>query len=139
MKVLATSKYLSEYHIFPGFIFWAVSKRKMEAERFSSEQLKSKMEAETLRFNHAPGFLSRALPAVVPVLLISIGYVDPGKWVASIEGGARFGFDLVAFTLIFNFAAIFCQYLSARVAVITGRDLAQVSTVGFIQLDTSPM
>ncbi|CAK8543855.1 unnamed protein product [Lathyrus sativus] len=98
----------------------------MEAERFSSEQLKSKMEAETLRSNHAPGFLSRALPAVVPVLLISIGYVDPGKWVASIEGGARFGFDLVAFTLIFNFAAIFCQYLSARVAVITGRDLAQI-------------
>ncbi|CAL5194044.1 unnamed protein product [Lathyrus oleraceus] len=98
----------------------------MEAERFSSEHLKSKMEAETLRFNHAPGFLSRALPAVVPVLLISIGYVDPGKWVASIEGGARFGFDLVAFTLIFNFAAIFCQYLSARVAVITGRDLAQI-------------
>ncbi|CAI8614600.1 unnamed protein product [Vicia faba] len=98
----------------------------MEAERFSSEQLKSKMEAETLGSNHAPGFLSRALPAVVPVLLISIGYVDPGKWVASIEGGSRFGFDLVAFTLIFNFAAIFCQYLSARVAVITGRDLAQI-------------
>ena len=99
----------------------------METEALSSEQTKSKMEAETLSTNPPPGFLIRALPAVIPVLLISIGYVDPGKWVASIEGGAGFGFDLVAFTLLFNFAAIFCQYLSARVGVITGRDLAQVS------------
>lgn len=98
----------------------------METEALSSEQTKSKMEAETLSTNPPPGFLIRALPAVIPALLISIGYVDPGKWVASIEGGARFGFDLVAFTLIFNFAAIFCQYLSARVGVITGRDLAQI-------------
>lgn len=75
-----------------------------------------------------PGFLIRALPAFIPALLISIGYVDPGKWVASIEGGARFGFRLMTFTLIFNFAAIFFQYLSARVGVITGRGLAQVSS-----------
>ncbi|KAI5411722.1 hypothetical protein KIW84_056698 [Lathyrus oleraceus] len=45
---------------------------------------------------------------------------------ASIEGGARLGSDLVAFTLVFNFAAIVCQYLSFRVDVITGRDLAQI-------------
>lgn len=99
----------------------------MEAEALGSEQVKNKMEAKRLSTDQPPGFLSRALPAVVPVLLISIGYVDPGKWVANVEGGARFGFDLVAFTLIFNLAAIFCQYISARVAVITGRDLAQVS------------
>ncbi|MED6120719.1 Ethylene-insensitive protein 2 [Stylosanthes scabra] len=43
-----------------------------------------------------------------------------------VEGGARFGFDLMAFMLIFNFAAIFCQYTFARIGVITGRDLAQV-------------
>ncbi|KAK2364125.1 metal transporter Nramp6 [Trifolium repens] len=98
----------------------------MEAEALSSEQVKNKVEAKRLSTDHPPGFLSRALPAVVPVLLISIGYVDPGKWVANVEGGARFGFDLVAFTLIFNLAAIFCQYLSARVAVISGRDLAQI-------------
>ncbi|KAH1216837.1 Ethylene-insensitive protein 2 [Glycine max] len=84
------------------------------------------MEAETLNANHPPGFLHRSLPAVVPILLISIGYVDPGKWVAIAEGGARFGFDLMAFMLIFNFAAIFCQYISAKIGVITGKDLAQI-------------
>ncbi|OIW11195.1 hypothetical protein TanjilG_28286 [Lupinus angustifolius] len=76
--------------------------------------------------NHLPGFLHRSLPAVVPTLLISIGYVDPGKWAAMVEGGARFGFGLMAFMLIFNFAAIFCQYISARIGIITGKDLAQI-------------
>ncbi|KAJ1395939.1 NRAMP family [Sesbania bispinosa] len=84
------------------------------------------METETSNTNHPPGFLRQSLPAVVPMLLISIRYVDPGKWVATVEGGASFGFDLMAFMLIFNFAAIFCQYISARIGVITGRDLAQI-------------
>ncbi|KAL5136996.1 Ethylene-insensitive protein 2 [Glycine soja] len=87
---------------------------------------RGRMEAETLNANHPPGFLHRSLPAVVPMLLISIGYVDPGKWVAIAEGGARFGFDLMAFTLIFNLAAIFCQYIAAKIGVITGKDLAQI-------------
>ncbi|KAK7378642.1 hypothetical protein VNO80_04088 [Phaseolus coccineus] len=87
---------------------------------------KSKMEAETLSPNHPPSFLRQSLPAIVPMLLISTGYVDPGKWVATVEGGARFGFDLMAFMLIFNFAAIFCQYISARIGVVTGKNLAQI-------------
>lgn len=97
----------------------------MEAETLSTN-LKSKLEAETSNHDCPPGFVRRSLPSFVPMLLISLGYVDPGKWVASVEGGARFGFDLMAFTLIFNFAAIFCQYISARIGVITERDLAQV-------------
>ncbi|KAL9331968.1 hypothetical protein ACSQ67_001578 [Phaseolus vulgaris] len=86
---------------------------------------KSKMEAETLSPNHPPSFLRQSLPAIVPMLLMSTGYLDPGKWVATVEGGARFGFDLMAFMLIFNFAAIFCQYISARIGVVTGKNLAQ--------------
>lgn len=72
------------------------------------------------------GFIQRVVPALLPVLLVSVGYIDPGKWVANIEGGARFGYDLVAITLLFNLAAILCQYVSARVSVATGRNLAQV-------------
>lgn len=85
------------------------------------------MDAELANSNYQSGVLYRLVPAVLPVLLISIGYVDPGKWAVIIEGGAHFGFDLVALMLVFNFAAIFCQYLSARIAVVTGKDLAQVS------------
>ncbi|PPD69835.1 hypothetical protein GOBAR_DD33296 [Gossypium barbadense] len=84
------------------------------------------MEAEAGNVNLQPGGVYRLLPAVLPVLLIAIGYVDPGKWVVTIEGGARFGFDLVIPMLLFNFAAILCQYLSARIGIVTGKDLAQI-------------
>ncbi|GMI65817.1 ENHANCED RESPONSE TO ABA3, CYTOKININ RESISTANT 1, ORESARA 2, ETHYLENE INSENSITIVE 2, ORESARA 3 [Hibiscus trionum] len=84
------------------------------------------MKAEAGNGNHQQGVLHRLLPAVLPVLLISFGYIDPGKWVITVEGGARFGLDLVVPMLLFNLAAILCQYLSARIGVVTGRDLAQI-------------
>ncbi|WCJ34464.1 Divalent metal cation transporter MntH [Euphorbia peplus] len=84
------------------------------------------MEAEFSTSSHAPGVIHRLLPVVGPGLLIAIGYVDPGKWTATVEGGARFGYALVLPMLIFNMAAILCQYLSARIAVTTGKDLAQI-------------
>ncbi|KAL4376829.1 hypothetical protein GQ457_02G041600 [Hibiscus cannabinus] len=84
------------------------------------------MEAEAGNAYHQPSVIHRLLPSVLPVLLISIGYVDPGKWAATVEGGAHFGLDLVVPMLLFNLAAILCQYLSARIGVVTGRDLAQI-------------
>ena len=85
------------------------------------------MEAEISNANHMPDVQHQFLAAVFPMLLISIGYVDPGKWAAVVEGGARFGLDLIVLMLVFNFVAVLFQYLSARIGVVTGRDLAQVS------------
>ncbi|KAM1467219.1 hypothetical protein ACFX2I_032347 [Malus domestica] len=84
------------------------------------------MESTNPNANIMPGVLQRLLPVVGPVLVISVGYIDPGKWAATAEAGARFGSDLAALMLIFNFAAILCHYLSARIGVVTGRDLAQI-------------
>lgn len=84
------------------------------------------MESETLAVHYQPDKLQRLLSTIVPVLLIAVGYVDPGKWAVFVEGGARFGVDLMIVLLLFNLGAILCQYLSARIAVVTGRDLAQV-------------
>ncbi|XP_021620536.1 ethylene-insensitive protein 2 isoform X2 [Manihot esculenta] len=84
------------------------------------------MESEFVNPNCMLGILHRLLPAIGPGLLVAIGYVDPGKWAATVEGGARFGYDLVVPMLIFNLAAILCQYLSALIGVVTGRDLAQI-------------
>ncbi|KAL9686826.1 hypothetical protein QQ045_031219 [Rhodiola kirilowii] len=69
---------------------------------------------------------SRLLPVVVPALLISVGYIDPGKWAASIDAGTRFGFDLMLPMMIFCSASILCQYLSSRIGVVTGKDLTQI-------------
>jgi ethylene-insensitive protein 2 len=84
------------------------------------------MEADAVNAGQLPDALHRLLPSVIPALLIAIGYVDPGKWVATVEGGAHFGVDLVILVLIFNLTAILCQYLSARIGLVTGRDLAQI-------------
>nr|GEY63284.1 ethylene-insensitive protein 2-like [Tanacetum cinerariifolium] len=65
-------------------------------------------------------------PAVLPVLFIAITYVDPGKWVAAVEIGAHFGYDLILLMILFSLAAVLCQYLSASIAVVTEKDLAQI-------------
>lgn len=84
--------------------------------------------------NHLPGTLQSILPTVGPAILVSIGYVDPGKWAAIIDGGARFGIDLLIPMLIFNVGAILCQYLAAKLGVVTGKDLAQVFSYSFLSL-----
>ncbi|KAG6434017.1 hypothetical protein SASPL_105637 [Salvia splendens] len=84
------------------------------------------MEYETLITDYQPSSRGRVLAAIGPVLWIAVSYVDPGKWAASIEGGARIGFDLSLLVLLVNCAAILCQYLSARIAIATGKNLAQI-------------
>ncbi|KAM0951995.1 putative NRAMP family protein [Dioscorea sansibarensis] len=65
-------------------------------------------------------------PSLGPALMVSMGYIDLGKWVAAIEGGARFGFDLVSLVLFFNCTAILCQYLATCIGMVTGRNLAEI-------------
>lgn len=84
------------------------------------------METEALISKPQPSVTHRMFPAVLPVLFIAITYVDPGKWVAAVEGGARFGYDLILLMFLFSLAAVLCQYLSASIAVVTGKDLAQI-------------
>lgn len=89
------------------------------------------METDTTIINPQPNMTQRLLPAVLPVLFIAITYIDPGKWVATIEGGAHFGHDLIILMFIFNLAAVLCHYLSASIAVVTGKDLAQICSVEY--------
>jgi manganese transport protein len=60
-----------------------------------------------------------------PAFLISVGYMDPGNWATDIEAGSRFGYRLMWVLLLSNLMAILLQTLSARLGVVTGRDLAQ--------------
>src|SRR5260370_16106227 len=60
-----------------------------------------------------------------PVYLVSVGYMDPGTWATDLEGGARFGYQLLWVLAMSNFMAILLQTLSARLGIATGRDLAQ--------------
>ncbi|WP_210483320.1 Nramp family divalent metal transporter [Microvirga antarctica] len=60
-----------------------------------------------------------------PGYLVAVGYMDPGNWATSIAGGSRYGYTLLSVALISNIMAIILQALCARLAVATGRDLAQ--------------
>jgi len=60
-----------------------------------------------------------------PAFLVSVGYMDPGNWATDIEGGARFGYQLLWVILLSNLMAILLQTLAAKLGIATGRDLAQ--------------
>ena len=72
-----------------------------------------------------PGFAKRLFAFLGPAYLISVGYMDPGNWATDIEGGARFSYELVWVLLMSNAMAILLQTLSARLGIVSGRDLAQ--------------
>jgi manganese transport protein len=74
--------------------------------------------------SHGP--IWRKLSAFLgPGYLVAVGYMDPGNWATSLAGGARFGYALLFVALLSNAMAIILQHLCARMAVATGRDLAQ--------------
>src|ERR1700741_113008 len=60
-----------------------------------------------------------------PAYLISVGYMDPGNWATDPAGGSAFGYTLLSVILLSNLMAILLQGLSAKLGIVTGRDLAQ--------------
>ena len=60
-----------------------------------------------------------------PAYLVSVGYMDPGNWATDIEGGARFGYQLLWVLVMSNLMAILLQTLAARLGIVSRRDLAQ--------------
>ena len=51
--------------------------------------------------------------------------MDPGNWATSLAGGSKFGYTLLVVALVSNIMAIVLQALCARLAIASGRDLAQ--------------
>ncbi|MBI4547802.1 MAG: Nramp family divalent metal transporter [Ignavibacteriae bacterium] len=71
------------------------------------------------------GIVKRLFAFAGPAYLVSVGYMDPGNWATDLEGGARFGYQLIWVLLMSNLMAVLLQTLSARLGIVTGRDLAQ--------------
>ncbi len=78
----------------------------------------------SVRTSH-PSLLKRMFAFAGPAYLVSVGYMDPGNWATDIEGGARFGYKLLWVLVLSNAMAILLQTLSARLGIVSGRDLAQ--------------
>src|SRR5678815_4586559 len=70
-------------------------------------------------------FWKRMFAFAGPAYLVSVGYMDPGNWATDLEGGARFGYQLLWVLVMSNAMAVLLQTLSARLGIVAGRDLAQ--------------
>ncbi len=60
-----------------------------------------------------------------PGLLIAVGYIDPGNWATDLGGGSRYGYALLSMVLVANLVAMVVQALCVRLAIATGKSLAE--------------
>ncbi len=74
----------------------------------------------------AKGRLRATLWMLGPAFVASIAYVDPGNFATNIEGGARYGYLLLWVVLTANVMAMLIQYLSAKLGIVTDRNLPEV-------------
>ncbi|HVO62782.1 MAG TPA: Nramp family divalent metal transporter [Terriglobales bacterium] len=75
--------------------------------------------------HHEAGFWQQWKAFVGPAILVSVGYMDPGNWGTDLQGGAQFKYGLLWVVGLASLMAIFMQVISARLGVVTGKDLAQ--------------
>ena len=68
------------------------------------------------------GYLAFGGPAVIA----SIAYMDPGNFATNIQAGARYGYALLWVVLVANMIAMLFQALSAKLGIVTGRNLAEM-------------
>jgi manganese transport protein len=70
--------------------------------------------------------LRALLPFAGPAVIASIAYMDPGNFATNIEAGARYGYDLLWVVVLANVIAMLFQALSAKLGMVTGRNLAEL-------------
>jgi manganese transport protein len=61
-----------------------------------------------------------------PAFVAAIAYVDPGNFATNVQGGAKFGYLLLWVVLAANLMAMLIQYLSAKLGIVTDRNLPEL-------------
>src|SRR5512138_3185412 len=69
--------------------------------------------------------LARILPFLGPAFIASVAYIDPGNFATNIQGGAKFGYQLLWVILASNLMAMLIQSLSAKLGIASGFNLAE--------------
>ncbi len=73
----------------------------------------------------------RRLAFAGPAIIASVAYMDPGNYATNIQAGAGYGYGLLWVVLMANLIAMLFQALSARLGIVTGRNLAELSRDSF--------
>jgi manganese transport protein len=74
----------------------------------------------------ARGRLRATLIMLGPAFVAAVAYVDPGNFATNIQAGSRFGYLLLWVVLAANLMAMLIQYLSAKLGVVTDRNLPEL-------------
>ncbi len=77
--------------------------------------------------------LSAALTFTGPAVIASIAYMDPGNFATNIQAGAKYGYGLLWVVLLANLTAMLFQALSAKLGIVTGKNLAEACRDHFPQ------
>lgn len=97
-------------------------KSEPESSRKSLEEINN-----TVSVNHDGKFSQKLLSYLGPGLLVAVGYMDPGNWITSMQGGAQFGYTLLFVILLSSVAAMLLQSMTVKLGIATGDDLAQAT------------
>lgn len=99
----------------------------MKSEPESSRKSSLEEINNTVSVNHDGKFSQKLLSYLGPGLLVAVGYMDPGNWITSMQGGAQFGYTLLFVILLSSVAAMLLQSMTVRLGIATGDDLAQAT------------
>ena len=80
---------------------------------------------EVLSGTSKKGWLARLMPFMGPAFIASVAYMDPGNFATNIQGGARFGLELLWVIVASNLMAMLLQTLSAKLGIASGKNLAE--------------
>src|SRR5216683_2307132 len=70
--------------------------------------------------------LRRLMPFAGPAVIASVAYMDPGNFATNIQAGAKYNYDLLWVVVVANIIAMIFQALSAKLGIVTGRNIAEL-------------
>jgi manganese transport protein len=80
---------------------------------------------EVLTGTSKKSWMARLMPFLGPAFIASVAYMDPGNFATNIQGGAKFGYQLLWVIVASNLMAMLIQSLSAKLGIATGQNLAE--------------
>jgi manganese transport protein len=102
-----------------------MSNQKTGSRQASSDAKTVENALNVLASKKRRNIFARLLPFMGPAFIASVAYVDPGNFATNIQGGAQFGYLLIWVIVASNLMAMLIQTLSAKLGLVTGRNLAE--------------
>ena len=97
----------------------------MDAETQTGLSSRTEVEIRAVLAGRSHG-LGTPLLFAGPAVIASIAYMDPGNFATNIQAGARYNYQLLWVVVLANLIAMLFQALSAKLGLVTGRNLAEL-------------